>query len=142
MVFLVLFATGCLGQTNAAKNTSTDRVFGDTIIIFPGEILHFNAKIKNNKLVKISEKKPVDDSTNTLIVSLDEKSLEDDNIPSILTIYNPFEKELFYKAQVKYKKNPAGFVSEGVLPVSVKKTNRALWSKQVEAVRVFNLTLK
>ena len=143
---LILGCILCFGYVhgqNLIKQTSPDRVYGDTIYIFPREVLYFKAKIKGDFITSIQEIKPTEDSTNCLIISLDEKNIEDlADVFSKLTVYNPYGKKLHYKASVKYRKNSNSFVTEFALPVPANKHFFSLWADQAAVVKVYDLRLE
>lgn len=141
---IFFLASANYGQVHLAKASGPDRVLGDTIIVFPGETLFFNAKFEGKKIIGFKEIKPAKDSTNTLIVSLDENNPEHlPDVPSMLTVYNPFPKKLYYKTKVLYlKKNESGYVKENVLPVPPKKPFWGIWPDQAASVVLFDFVLK
>ncbi len=144
-IYLFIVLTNAHSQnTVTAKSINPLRIYGDTILIFSGELLYFDAIIVNDHIIGFKEIKPiVVDSSNTIIIGLDEKNTDKiEDVQTILSIYNPFYKKLFYRVESKDRKKDGDFTYKGVLPATSKVITYGLWPDQAESVRIFNLTLK
>lgn len=118
------------------------KVHRDTIIIFSGQTLYFHVDIKNDSIVTFHKERKMTDSSRTLIICFDLKSKDIEEAPSMLTVFNPFGKKLFYKCKIQEMKTDAGFIETAVLPIPQKKSFYAMWPNKVRAIKIYDLKLK
>lgn len=76
-------------------------IINDTIIqLFPGEKLFIESEIQNNKLVNFKIVPTITDKDRTLVVEFHQEKKGKNHDQMILTIENPFQKMLHYRAMI------------------------------------------
>jgi len=119
------------------KQIEPGRVSGDTIFAFAGETLFFKSKKKENKLAKLKEVSPTDDSSSVLI--LDFAVIKGNS--KLATLTNPYEKNLHFKVLVMYD-NTSHFVSANSLYITPKQYTPIAWPANVKCIKIYNLHFK
>lgn len=143
ILILIQFSFTSFGQNDSPlKQNDPWRVSGDTIFIFEGEKLFFKCKKQCKKITRITEVKPTTDSINLIIVDFSVfNSSIDEYSPSLVTLFNPYKKTLYYTTYVKYHAE-ASHHREACLPAQPNNSSRLIWSKRVACVKIFNLHFK
>jgi hypothetical protein len=76
-------------------------IINDTIIqIFPGEKLYVESEIQNNKLVNFKVVPKITDKNRTMVIEFHQEKKGKNHDQMILTIENPYQKNLHYSAMI------------------------------------------
>ncbi len=111
---------------NAPMEQSFYIVRDSIIQIFPGEKLYIEADVANNRLINFKVVPEISDKSKTLIIEFHQEAKGRVHEQMMLTIHNPFNKSLNYKALMnlmKYKK----WVETSVIPVRPKLKSIETW---------------
>lgn len=138
---LCLILTNILGQdARSADKKDNNRVFGDTLIIFYGETLYFEATMDGNKITGFKQTDQTGDPDKTIKITLGNSSFGG-NGSTEMKITNPFNKTLNYKAEMKTSKTRMRFVETSVVPVYPKIFSMEMWQERIEIIMLTNFEL-
>ncbi len=140
---LFLFVSCSLHSQNANTIAKTDsqRVFTDTLIIFYGETLYFEANIEGDKIIDFKKVDRISDVKITIEITLGESAISGKG-STLMKIRNPFEKTLTYQAEMKVSKSKKQFVKTSVVPVYSKIFSMEMWPEKLEVIRLTNFKLE
>jgi len=120
----------------------TNYIINDSIIqIFPGEKLFVEADVINNKLTNFQVVKEIRDKNKTLEIDFQQTSKGKIHEQMILTIDNPFDRELYYKAMMNLMKNKK-WVNTSVYPVLAKLKSIEMWPDLITSLALVGFELK
>jgi hypothetical protein len=117
------------GQINNLPDSSIVKI--DTLIIKLGDKLFFAGDVdSNNNIVFRKVDQNFDQSKNVSIELSFSKSFG-----TVLTIKNPFDKKLIYKAELySFKKNI--YVETNVYPIQPKIGSKEMWPYSIDTIRL------
>jgi len=117
-------------------------IINDTIIqIFPGEKLFVEAEIMNNKLTNLKVVNEIKDKSRTLVIDFRQTAKGKVHEQMILTIDNPFDKQLQYTAIMNLMKTKK-WVRTSVYPVMPGLKSIAMWPDLITSLALFGFELK
>jgi hypothetical protein len=120
----------------------TDYIINDSIIqIFPGEKLFIEADVVNNRLTNFQIVSEIKDKNKTLIIDFKQTTKGKVHEQMILTIDNPFDKQLDYKAMMNLMKNKK-WVNTSVYPVMPKLKAIEMWPDLITSLALIGFELK
>jgi hypothetical protein len=129
-------------QFYSAPMGETNYIINDSIIqIFPSETLFVEAEILNNKLINLKVVKEIKDKSKTLIIDFKQTTKGKIHEQMILTIDNPFDKQLYYKAMMNLLKNKM-WVNTSVYPVMPKIRSIEMWPDLITSLALVGFELK
>jgi hypothetical protein len=128
------FYNAPMGETNYIINDSM-------IQIFPGEKLFVETEIINNKLTNFRVVNEIKDKSKTLVIDFQQTTKGKVHEQMILTIDNPFNKQLQYKAMMNLMKNKK-WVSTSVYPVLPRLKSIEMWSDLITSLALVAFELK
>lgn len=121
-------------QFYQAPIRATNYVINDSIIqIFPGEKLFVEADINHHKLTNLKVVNEIRDKSKTLVIDFQQTTNGKVHDQMILTIENPFDKHLKYKAIMNLMKSKR-WVDTSVLPVLPKLKSIEMWSDLITSM--------
>ena len=127
-------------NVNDLKKSDSQRVFSDTLLIFYGETLYFEANMDSNKILNFKQVTQIGDSKKTIQVTLGEGSFGGKGSTE-MKIINPFNKTLAYKAEMKTTRNRMNFVETSVVTIYPKIFSMELWPEKIEVIMLTNFKL-
>jgi hypothetical protein len=120
----------------------TNYIINDSIIqIFPGEKLFVEAEIINNKLTNFKVVNEIKDKSKTLVIDFQQTTKGKVHEQMILTIDNPFDRQLQYKAMMNLMKNKK-WVSTSVYPVMPRLKSIEMWPDLITSLALVGFELK
>lgn len=120
----------------------TDYIFNDSIIlVFPGEKLFIEAEVVNDRLTNLQLVDSIKDKSKTLVMDFQQKTKGKVHEMMILTIENPFDKQLHYKAMVNLLMNKK-WGSTSVYPVRPKLKSIEIWADLITSLSLTGFELK
>ncbi len=128
------FYSAPMGETNYITNDSI-------IQIFPGEKLYVEADLINNRLTNFQIVKEIKDKNKTLVIDFQQTTKGKIHEQMILTIDNPFDKQLHYKAMMNLMKNKK-WVNTSVYPVMAKLKSIEMWPDLITSLALVGFELK
>jgi hypothetical protein len=137
----LLILNNLFGQDiNSIIKTDSKRVFGDTLLIFYGETIYFEANIVDNNIISFKQTNQIVDSSKTIEINLGQGAFSGKNSTD-MKIKNPFDKILNYTAKIKTNKGYS-FVETSVVPVFPKIYSIEMWPYKIEAIMLTNFKIK
>jgi hypothetical protein len=120
----------------------TNYIINDSIIqIFPGEKLFVEAEIINNKLTNFRVVNEIKDKSKTLVIDFQQTTKGKVHEQMILTIDNPFDKQLQYRAMMNLMKNKK-WVNTSVYPVMPRLKSIEMWPDLITSLALVGFELK
>ncbi len=117
-------------------------VINDSMIqIFPGENLYFEATQNHGKLDKLKRVASVTDSSKTLIIEFKQVYKGKTHEQMILSVRNPFKKNLHYKAFMNLMKNKK-WAKTSVVPVIAGLISYETWPNIITSLMLKGFELK
>jgi hypothetical protein len=157
-----LMANHCYGQTNNSNKRlafdlklfvddnqsynapmgETNYIINDSIVqIFPGEKLFIEAEIVKNKLTNFKIVNDIKDKSKTLIVDFRQSAKGKVHEQMILSIDNPFNKQLRYKAMMNLMKHNK-WVKTSVYPVMPRLKAIEMWPDLITSLALGGFELE
>ena len=96
------------------------------IQIFPGETIFIEISLNNSDIVGFKAVRKIADPKHTLVLSLKQVSEKGIHKQMMLTVFNPFEKELTYRAVMSTLRNK-NWTETDVWPVQPKLSGIEMW---------------
>lgn len=122
--------------------SESNYVNNDTILyVFPGEKLFVEATILNNRATKLRVVPEIKDAGKTLIVDFQQKANGRVHQFMTLTITNPFNKQLRYKAMMNLLKNNK-WQNTSVYPVLPNIKGIEMWTDPITTLAIGSFELK
>lgn len=113
----------------------------NTVQMYPGEDLFFEVEVVEDKIVKLIAVKENKFPEKTLEISFKQECNDKVHELMMLSIKNPFDKDLNYKALI-YLMEHKKWVSTSVLPVVAGKVSFETWPDIIVTIALTNWTLK
>jgi hypothetical protein len=113
----------------------------NSLQIYPGEDLFFEAKVDGSKIVKLTAVKENKFKEKTIEIKFEQICEGRKHKLMMLTIKNPFSKDLNYGAGI-YLMNNKKWVSTSVLPVLAGKVAFETWPDIIVSIALNNFTLE
>lgn len=109
----------------------TKYISNDTILnIFPGEKLFLEATITNNRVTNFRVVNEIKDASKTLTIDFQQKAKGKVHQFMTLTVTNPFDKKLHYKAMMNLLRNNK-WVNTNVYPVLPNIKGIEMWTDPI-----------
>jgi hypothetical protein len=125
-----------------APMVETKYVINDTIIqIFPGEKLYVDADISGDKLISFKVVPEIINKNKTLIIEFHQEINGKNHEQMMLTIDNPFDKELNYKAMINLMKNQK-WVRTSVVPIMAGLKSIEMWPDIITSIALTSFEFK
>lgn len=132
---ITLTAVFSYGQIGNLPDSSIVKM--DTLIIKLGDKLFFAGDLDSNDNIKFRKVDQSFDPTKNVSIELSFSR----SFGTVLTIKNPFDKKLVYKAELcSLKENT--FIETDVYPIHPKIGTKEMWPFSIEAIRLTNFKLK
>lgn len=129
-------------QLYNAQLGESSYIINDSIIqIFPGEKLFIEADVVNDKLSNFQVVKEIRDKSKTLVIDFQQSANGKVHEQMMLTIDNPFEKQLNYKAAMNLMKTKR-WVDTSVYPVMAHLKSIELWPDLITSLALFGFEFK
>lgn len=120
----------------------TSYISNDTILqIFPGEKLYVEVTIVNNRATRLQTVKEIKDASKTLIIDFQQKANGKVHQFMTLTVTNPFNKQLRYKAMMNLLRNNK-WVNTNVYPVLPNIKGTEMWTDPITILALGSFELK
>jgi hypothetical protein len=113
----------------------------NAIQIYPGETVFIEVEIAQDTVKSMRAVKQISDSAKTITVSFAQNVKNSKHEMMMLTVYNPFQKQLSYDAKIyllKYKK----WVDTDVIPVSGGLSGIEMWPDLIVSMALGNWQFK
>jgi hypothetical protein len=125
-----------------APMVETNYIINDSIIqIFPGEKLFIEVAIVNNKLTNFRIVNDIKDKNKTIVIDFQQRTQGKVHEQMILTIDNPFDKQIYYKAKMNLLKN-SKWVNTSVYPVMARLKSIEMWPDLITSLALVGFELK
>lgn len=122
--------------------SETSYISNDTILqIFPGEKLFVEVTIVNNRATRLQTVKEIKDASKTLIIDFQQKANGKVHQFMTLTVTNPFNKQLRYKAMMNLLRNNK-WVNTNVYPVLPNIKGTEMWTDPIVILALGSFELK
>jgi hypothetical protein len=129
-------------QFYSAPMGESNYIINDSIIqIFPGEKIYIEADVINNRLTNFQIVKEIRDKNKTLVIDFQQTAEKKVHEQMILTIDNPFDKQLYYKAQMNLMKSKM-WVKTSVYPVMARLESIEMWPDLITSLALVGFELK
>lgn len=129
-------------QLYNAQLGESSYIINDSIIqIFPGEKLFIEADVVNDKLSNFKVVKEIREKSKTLVIDFQQSANGKVHEQMMLTIDNPFEKQLNYKAAMNLMKTKR-WVDTSVYPVMAHLKSVELWPDLITSLALFGFEFK
>jgi hypothetical protein len=120
----------------------TNYIINDSIVqIFPGEKLLIEAEVINNRLTNFRIVNDIKDKSKTLVVDFQQTVKGKVHEQMILSIDNPFDKQLRYKAMMNLMKNNK-WVKTSVYPVMPRLKAIEMWPDLITSLALVGFELE
>jgi hypothetical protein len=120
----------------------TNYIINDSIVqIFPGEKLFIEAEVVNNKLTNFRIVNDIKDKSKTLVVDFRQTIKGKVHEQMTLSIDNPFDKQLRYKAMMNLMKNNK-WVKTSVYPVMPGLRGIEIWPDLITSLALVGFELE
>jgi Zn-dependent metalloprotease len=125
-----------------ASMSESKYIINDSIIqIFPGEKLFVEAENVNNKLTNFKVVNEIKDKSKTLVFDFKQTTKGKVHGEMILTIENPFDKQLQYRAMMNLMRNQK-WVNTSVFPVRPRLKCMEIWADLITSLALVGFELK
>jgi hypothetical protein len=117
---------------------------GNYIQLYPGETLFIEADVLENGTIKLAVVKEIFDSAKTIIVNFNQHTKkENERIHDfmMLTIKNPFDRHLDYKADI-YLMGHNGWTNTSIIGVGANLTTYEMWPNIIGSIVLHDFMLK
>lgn len=129
-------------QLYNAQLGESNYIINDSIIqIFAGEKLFIEADVVNDKLSNFKVVKEIRDKSKTLVIDFQQSANGKVHEQMMLTIDNPFENQLNYKAAMNLLKNKR-WVDTSVYPVMAHLKSIEMWPDLITSLALFGFEFK
>ena len=125
---------------SAQIDQSTYVLPNNWIQLFPGEEVYIEAEVEDNALVNFKRVPEIKNPAKTLVISFEQISEEKLHKYMVLSVKNPFDKELKYSAAIcllKYGK----WVETDVLNIGPGIAASELWSDLITSIALYDFML-
>lgn len=129
-------------QFYSSQMRESSYIINDSIVqIFPGEKLFVEADVVNDKLSNFQVVKEIRDKSKTLVIDFQQSAKGKVHEQMILTIDNPFAKQLNYAAAMNLMKDKK-WVNTSVYPVMARLESIEMWPDIITSLALFGFKLK
>jgi hypothetical protein len=125
-----------------APMAESNYIINDSIIqIFPGEKLFIEAAVVNDKLTNFRVVNEIKDKNKTIVLDFQQRTKGKVHEQMILTIENPFDKEIYYKAKMNLMKTNR-WLDTSVYPVRARLKSIEMWPDLLTSLTLVGFELK
>ena len=134
------FSTINAQNINEIKKEENKFVYGESIKLFLGDSILVETKVINNLIKDFKLVNKIADSSKTMKIKFDYSNFGMQK-SSILTISNPFELTLKYKARIKYF-NRDKYSETSIIPILPKIFAFEMWPEKLESIILYDFELE
>jgi hypothetical protein len=140
-IFISCFFSSICAQDIYNINQEENKfVYGESIKLFIGDSLYVEAKIVGDFLRDYKVVDSITDPTITLIIKFTYDNFGMHKA-SILSIKNPFDRQLNYKAKIKVF-NRNRFYETSIMPILPKILSIEMWPDKLESIILYDFILE
>jgi len=134
---LTLALTTILSYGQISNLPDSNVVKIDTLIIKLGDKLFFAGDLATNDNIVFRKVNQNFDPAKNVSIELS----FNESFGTVLTIRNPFDKRLFYKAEL-YSPKKNAYIETNVYPIRPKIGSKEMWPYPIDTIRLTNFKLK